>query len=276
MSMKDRISERRKLKHMTQMQLAEAVGVSYPAVSGWERGDYIPGSENIHALAAVLGVSVAWLKEEKGFYELGSDASERLFSEEHMYTQVKSAANARGLMQTIRALPYAKEQHKNQFRKGRDEVPYINHPLMMACHALALGIGEDNVLAAILLHDVCEDCSVQPEQLPVSDEVQSAVRLLTFSCLPGEDENKARENYYAAIQGSRIASIVKVIDRCNNISTMAVGFDRKGMASYITETETYVMPLLNYIKQTYPEYYDAAFLLKYHMKSLLESLKRLV
>ena len=57
---------------------------------------------------------------------------------------------------------------------------------------------------------------------------------------------------------------------------MAVGFDRKGMASYITETETYVMPLLNYIKQTYPEYYDAAFLLKYHMKSLLESLKRLV
>ena len=69
---------------------------------------------------------------------------------------------------------------------------------------------------------------------------------------------------------------MKLLDRCNNISTMAIGFTKDKIVQYIEETEAYAFPLLDHVKDTWPEYYNAAFLLKYHIKSILESLKRLV
>ena len=68
-------------------------------------------------------------------------------------------------------------------------------------------------------------------------------------------------------------SSIKVIDRCNNVSTMAGCFKDEKLAEYIDETEKYVFPLLSRIKQTWPEYNNVVFLVKYHMLSVLESLK---
>ena len=64
-----------------------------------------------------------------------------------------------------------------------------------------------------------------------------------------------------------------MIDRCNNVSTMAQTFNDKKLAEYIDETETYVFPVLSKIKRTWPEYNNAVFLVKYQMLSVLESLK---
>ena len=144
---------------------------------------------------------------------------------------------------------------------------------MMACHAHALGIREDKILAAILLHDVCEDCGVAPEELPFSEEVREAVRLLSFQVKPGETRSDAKKRYYAEIAENRIARIVKILDRCNNISTMASSFTQKKLVSYVNETETHVMPMLEQAKYSIPEYADAFYLLKYHMRSVLESIK---
>jgi GTP pyrophosphokinase len=143
----------------------------------------------------------------------------------------------------------------------------------MACHAHALGIREDKILATILLHDVCEDCGVAPEELPFSEEVREAVRLLSFQAKPGETRTEAKKRYYAAIAENRIARIVKILDRCNNISTMASSFTQKKLVAYVNETETYVMPMLEEAKYAIPEYADAFYLLKYHMRSVLESIK---
>ena len=46
------------------------------------------------------------------------------------------------------------------------QIPYINHPFTMACHALAMGLEDDELIAALLLHDVVEDCGVSAEELP--------------------------------------------------------------------------------------------------------------
>ena len=170
-----------------------------------------------------------------------------------------------------------KKQHEGQYRKpslfSDVKVPYITHPLMMACHAHALGIREDKILATILLHDVCEDCGVAPEELPFSEEIQEAVRLLSFQIRSGETKTDAKKRYYAAIAENRIARIVKILDRCNNISTMASSFTQKKLVSYVNETETYVMPLLEQAKYAIPKYADAFYVLKYHMRSVLESIK---
>ena len=276
MSIGENIIRRRKEAKLTQSQLAEMIGVSFQAVSSWERNEYVPETGKLQLLAETLHTTVSALLGETEAHASFINAPERLFLEDHMYTQVKSAANAHGLMQTAKALPFAKQQHAGQVRKGKDNIPYISHPLTMACHALAMGIVDDDVLAAVLLHDVCEDCGVSPEELPVGEAVQQAVTLLTKTDHPGMSKQQANDLYYAALRENRIAAIVKLLDRCNNISTMAIGFTKDKIVQYIEETEAYAFPLLDHVKDTWPEYYNAAFLLKYHMKSILESLKRLV
>ena len=80
------------------------------------------------------------------------------FNNEHMYAYVEERAQAAGLNQTLAALPLMRGKHRGQFRQGMlENVPYETHPLTLACHALAMGIADDDVLAAALLHDVIED-----------------------------------------------------------------------------------------------------------------------
>lgn len=266
-----RIQALRKKAGLTQAELAERVNVSFQTVSGWERDEYLPDTARLGELAAALGVSMAELVEEKSVP--GWLLRDRLFSEERMYTFVKASAAAKGYAQAARALAFAAEKHEGQLRKGPGEVPYINHPLTMACHALALGLNDD-VVAAALLHDVCEDCGVKPEELPAGDAVREAVGKVTFSVQAGESHAQAKARYYARIAENPVAAVVKVMDRCNNVSMMATAFTREKMIEYIEETERYVLPLIDRIKDSWPEYYNAAFLLKYQICSILETLKR--
>ncbi|MBQ6408953.1 MAG: hypothetical protein IJJ64_13060, partial [Butyrivibrio sp.] len=81
--------------------------------------------------------------------------------------------------------------------------------------------------------------------------------------------------YYANIQKNPLAALVKCIDRCNNLSCMADGFTKSKMETYVLQTEQYVFPLLDVIKEV-PEYNNAAWLLRYQIISLLEMAKRLL
>ncbi len=207
---------------------------------------------------------------EKGPWEL----HDRIFSEDHMYKFIERTADRLVFTQTKAALPMMKEYHKGQTRKGVEHIPYIYHPLLMACHACALGLTEDELIASILLHDVCEDCGVAPTELAVNETVQQTVGLLTYKRLEGETWKTAHDRYYAAIEESRLATIIKIIDRCNNISTMMSSFSKERMSNYIKETEKYIMPLLDRLKFGYDgRYYDIAFLLKYQMLSMIDTIQ---
>ena len=178
MSIGKRIADRRKAMGLSQAQLAEALGVSFQTVSGWEREAYQPERHKLAQIAQALGATEAWLQGYE-VHEEAADGAGRLFHEERMYTFVKAAATAKGLEQTLRALPFAREKHQGQLRKGEALIPYISHPLTMCCHALALGLDEDALLAALLLHDVVEDCGVTLAELPVEADARETVRLLS-------------------------------------------------------------------------------------------------
>jgi len=53
-----KISELRKEKNMTQMELADKMNISFQAVSKWERGNSMPDISKLPELAEILGVSV--------------------------------------------------------------------------------------------------------------------------------------------------------------------------------------------------------------------------
>ncbi len=276
MQIGERIQKLRKKQGLTQAALAERLFVTPQAVSQWERGITIPDTDKLADIAAVLHTTVNKLTAGEAS-ELDWTIADALFSPEHMYSRIAVTSELEGLRETSVALRFMKEAHEGQYRKpslfSDVKVPYIVHPLMMACHAHALGIREDKILATILLHDVCEDCGVAPEELPFSEEVREVVRLLSFQVMPDETRVDAKKRYYEAIAENRIACIVKILDRCNNISTMASSFTQKKLVAYVDETETYVMPLLEQAKYAIPEYADAFYLLKYHMRSVLESIK---
>lgn len=266
-----RLAAARKKQKMTQSEVAEKLNVSFQAVSLWERGETTPEIEKLTEIADLYGVTIDWLlrgeKKAEIIIDFEEPLSDRLFNEDRMYTYVKTYATMKSLPQTVEVLPYARELHKGQVRKGKDEVPYIYHPLLMACHALSLGLDDDNLVSAILLHDVCEDCGVELEDLPVNEEVKTAVQLVT------KDASKDTDTYYKEISENCIATMVKLIDRCNNVSAMSTGFSKEKIIEYINETEKYVYPLLQKAKTKYSKYSNQVFLIKYHMTSVVTTLK---
>lgn len=197
------------------------------------------------------------------------------FKPENMYTYLESLAKERGMEQTLRILPMARQWHEGQFRKGQEHIPYIYHPLTVACHALAFGLEEDDLITAALLHDVCEDCGVDPMDLPITEEARAAIRCLTKdrSYYLGGANHAA---YYEAIEGNRIAIMVKLLDRCNNVSGMAKGFQKERMKDYITETERWFYPMFDRAVEYYPELKEMIILLEYHMVSVVDTAKGLL
>ena len=53
-----RIAELRRKKDMTQFELADRLGISYQAVSNWERGNSMPDIAKLPELAEIFGVTV--------------------------------------------------------------------------------------------------------------------------------------------------------------------------------------------------------------------------
>lgn len=199
------------------------------------------------------------------------------YNDQKLYTFLRGAASVAELPQTLIALPYARNQHEDQFRASGE--PYILHPLMLACHICALSDKKDKayldtLLAAALLHDVCEDCGRTLEELPVSQEVKVIVGLLTFDVFPGETKEEAKKRYYRNIANSRAATTVKLIDRCHNTSTMAGPFTAERMQKYVSETKEFILPLLEKAMVKYPQDSNQYFLVKYHLTSLLDLAER--
>lgn len=271
------IKRLREDKGLTQENLAEMLGVTFQAVSAWERDEYRPEFDTFVRLTEILEVPATEIIEDKS---ATFNTKKFIYDWEHMKTFVKTSAKAAGMTDTLKAVDLAVKAHEGQTRKKSD-MPYIYHPLNMACHALSMGIKEDAVIAAIMLHDVVEDCVKEdgtpytPADLPVSEEAREIVRLMTHADTTDENREEVMDAYYTAIAKNPKAALVKCIDRCNNLTTMSWGLSRKRIYRYIVETDRYYPALLKAIKDT-PEYNNAAWLLKYQIESMLDIYKRLI
>lgn len=275
MSIGSQIATRREQIGMTQQMLAQMLNVSIQTVGAWEKEESVPETEKLKPLATALNSTVSFLLEEQPVLKQW-ELHDAMFSVDNMLRRVQMYAETRNMIETQKAIRSMLKYHDGAVRKSThgEKIPYVIHPLMMACHAFALGIADDELIATILLHDVVEDCDVTVEDLDVNAKVKEAVGLLSHMKDDGLSKDGSNEKYYEGIRKNKIASIVKLLDRCNNVSTMATGFKPSKMVEYIEETETYVLPLLDMVKHTYDEYYNASFLLKYQIRSVMETLKR--
>lgn len=199
-----------------------------------------------------------------------------LYNEDKLYSFIEDEAIKYQMKQTLLALPLMKDFHKGQLRRGMGHKPYIVHPMMVAKQAISMGLRDDVLIAAALLHDVLEDCDVVEDALPVYDGVKEIVKLVSFCQPDALSKTEANALYYKAISQNQKAAMIKVLDRCNNVSTMSETFSKKKLLQYIDETETYILPLAEQLIETSMDYGDAAFLAKYQIVSILGTIKALL
>ena len=273
MSIGTNIRGLREAKQLTQEKLAEQLGVTFQAVSSWERDEYLPETANLIKLTQVLDASADAILNDR---KMAFKTHKEIYDWQHMKTYVKTTAAHLNMTDTLKALDFAVEAHKRGEPRKNSNIPYIYHPLNMACHALSMGIREDAIIAAILLHDVVEDIEgVTLEDLPVGDEARELVRLMTKDKSQGSHNPKALDKYYGELTKNPKGALIKCIDRCNNLTSMSWGLSREAKYRYIEEVDKYFPKLLKVVKDT-PEYNNAAWLLKYHIESMLDIYKRLV
>ena len=271
MSLGKNIKRIRENNKITQEELANMLNVSFQAISAWERDEYNPELSKLLKMAEKLNVSLSDLVEDKK-YEF--ETKNAIYDWEHMKTYVKTTAKNLKLNNTLVALSFAENAHKGQFRKNSN-IPYIYHPLNLACHCLAMNIIDDDIIAACLLHDVVEDCNINVDDIPVNDDVKLLINLLTHPKTNDFNREKIMDEYYNNIIKNPKAALIKCVDRCNNLTTMAWGLSKDRIYRMILETEKYYKPLLKSIKENI-EYNNAHWLLQYQIESMLDIYKRLL
>lgn len=213
--------------------------------------------------------------------EVVTTNANNLWREKYLF--IKGYAIAKEMRNTIIALSVARKYHDGQFRKGG--APYIIHPLTVASYLIELGIDEDVICAAAILHDVIEDCDLANkgielvEKYNLDQEVLDIVRLLTKDKLPKETPYDVKfeheKAYYKMLYNYEKALIIKCSDRTNNCSTIDA-FTIERMKKYVYETKELVYPLCNYGKSYYPEYSHAITIIKYLIVSICETVASLL
>lgn len=150
--------------------------------------------------------------------------SQEIDSVAHEY--FKTLPNSYSLELIYKAYEFAKEAHKNQFRKTGDL--YITHPLEVAKLSVYYGLGPKSMCAA-LLHDVVEDTSVTVNMIEreFGEEIAYLVQGLTKlgkSELKGKTDiekniQELKKMLLSASKDMRIL-IIKLCDRLHNMQTL--------------------------------------------------------
>ncbi|MDO4197923.1 MAG: XRE family transcriptional regulator [Erysipelotrichaceae bacterium] len=300
----NRIREARLNCGMSQQNVADKMDVSYQSVSLWENGN-LPTCDKLIKLSEILGVSLSSLVEDRN--ESLNKTAKMFFNPDNMFTFIKGKAEALNMTNTFKALPVARKAHEHQFRKSTtksndEKVPYIYHPLSLACCLLSMGIVDDEIIAAAVLHDVLEDCVmitegkhkgemdsrnyviknkfeyrdlIEEDLKDVNENVRHLVSLLTHDKEDGKNRDKVMNAYFKGIAKEPKAALIKCADRINNLGSTSWGLSRERMYRQIVETEKYFPQLLKVLKGE-PEYNDIAWQFTYQMKTLLDIYKRLM
>lgn len=179
---------------------------------------------------------------------------------------LKGYLKGKGFNNALKAINLAETAHFDAKRKSGE--PFISHPIRIANALVSLGVEDENILIISILHDILEDTYISREELlDIFDEkIVCSIELLT------KQEGITLKCYYENIQLNPEASIVKIADRCHNVSTMYF-FDETKTKMYIEETEKYIIPLCSFVSNKYPELSNYAYYMKYHIESIIETTK---
>ncbi len=189
------------------------------------------------------------------------------------FNYLKGLFKGAKLKHATKALSFMLQYHGEQ--KRNDGSPYYVHPVKVAAHLAALDLFKndpitlDVLMTGALLHDILEDTAVTEEELTreFSAEITAVIVLLTK--YKGYDNNE----YYLKIRTNLLSALIKIADRCNNVSTMSGVFKKPRLEKYLQETDTMVKPLIRYVRDNFPDVSNPVVTMNYHIESVTNAIK---
>ncbi len=181
-----------------------------------------------------------------------------------------------GLGEAQKALEFAWEKHDGQTRINGQ--PFIIHPLFVAKYGISIGAKTEEQICIALLHDICEDCGIEPTDLPFSEDVQRGVSYLTFKYDYGEDDDAdtkqlkkivTKSETYARLIEEPRALICKGVDRYHNLTT-AEELPENKIVKNVLETHRWLLPVIyNALTiRKFSAYYHQFYTLSINLRSL--------
>ncbi len=119
----------------------------------------------------------------------------------------------------MHALRFAADKHQNQRRKGRSQLPYVNHLIRVTDILWRVGEVRDvSTLLAALLHDTLEDTDTTPDEIEAlfGAEVLAFVREVTDDkSLPKATRKQLQIEHAPHL--STGAKLIKLADKIDNV-----------------------------------------------------------
>lgn len=137
-----------------------------------------------------------------------------------MFSQHIKIIIVNNLGKLFEAASFSAKKHIGQTRKGKDEAPYINHPLEVANLLINIGKVDDyDVLIAAILHDTVEDTDTTREEIAelFGENVASIVMEVTDDKSLPKAERKEKQVEHAP-HLSDGAKQLKLGDKISNIT----------------------------------------------------------
>ena len=160
-----------------------------------------------------------------------------------LYTALKYYLIGRGYKKALVALSFAHEYHSGLRKDGK--TPEFQHQLEIALHISTLKdlIDEEICLCVAILHDVVEDYNVDIKIIrdKFGDVIANSVWVITKKY---NGIKKSQDQYMYECANDPYSSIVKGVDRFNNLGSMVGVFTVEKQKSYLKEAEELFLPML--------------------------------
>lgn len=146
----------------------------------------------------------------------------------------------------LKAFSFAEKYHTGTRKNG---APELLHQIEIALFITTLKnlVNEEVAIIVALLHDVLEDYKVAPAiiEAEFGREVLDALILVSKKVLYFSDVKVCDdETFFKRMVDNPHSTIVKGVDRINNLQTMIGAFTLEKQQSYVEEAEHFFLPML--------------------------------
>lgn len=202
---------------------------------------------------------------------------DKLFRTLRTRLQAKGAHDPR-FYEVVAALNFFQSLHAEELRKDGVTKGFY-HQLNMLAFAMSFEAclpDAPSVYITILGHDSVEDYRKQAAAIAMQLSAPDFALIEGMSKIDQNERKMTNAVYYERLKSNPILSVVKMIDRLHNLSTMLGVFAPHKVMDYCDETRKFVLPMAKHARQAFPQYEPVLVMLKQVIELLLASADRVV